>query len=98
MSKTKLKSFLISAGNSSAGPIGFCARIKAASKEEALELAKQMLPEDMYDLHKTFGLDDEVECLNVYINPDHITVADIPDDEIEDLDEEDDERDAGGAS
>ena len=42
----KLKSYLISAGNSNTGTIGFCTRILARSEKEALAVAHYLLPED----------------------------------------------------
>ncbi len=87
----KLKSFLISAGNSSVGAIGFCARVKARSKKEAIEIAKEQLPDCLEDLHKEFDLDDEIEYFNVYVNTDALTVKDIEDGETEDADEEDED-------
>jgi len=84
---TKLKSFLVSAGNSSEGPVGFCMRVRAESKEAAIAKAKEALPESIEDAHKDFDMDESIEYFNVYFNDAALTVADIEDGETEDVEE-----------
>lgn len=79
MSKTK-RSYLISAGNSSVGPVGFCMRVKAFSKEEALAKAKEALPEETCEI-PPYNDDEDVEYLNVYYNDMRLTMSDIVDEE-----------------
>jgi hypothetical protein len=69
-----MKSYHFSLGNSSAGPVGFCARIRATSKKKALELLYEVLPTDVgVDPYDNGG----VEYIRVYFNDDAITVKDI---------------------
>jgi hypothetical protein len=93
--KKKLKSFLVDAGNSSKGPVGFCMRVKAYTKEEAIEIAKQVMPEAIevdrgYLWDEGDNLVDRVEYLNVYFNDQALTVADIEESETEDAEEDED--------
>lgn len=83
----KLKSYHFSLGNSSDGPIGYCARIKASSKKEAVEILKRVLPDEIA-LHATGDSDadnEAVEYIEAYTNADAITEADI--DEVNDVEE-----------
>lgn len=74
-----MNSYHFDLGNSSTGPVGFCARVIAASPEEALEKLKASLPEA-----QEVWLDGHnppsgaiIEYVTVYLNPDALTVADI---------------------
>lgn len=88
----KLKSFLVSAGNSSKGPVGFCMRVRAKSKAQAIKIAKIALPEciEANDYIYDDGVDTAeysfgaIEYFNVYFNDAALTVADIEDGETED--------------
>lgn len=79
--KAKLRSYHFSLGDSSNGPVGFCARVNAASKKEAVAYLREVI-----------GIEVEVfrhmlesgEYVAVYFNPDKITEDDI--DEVEDAD------------
>ena len=70
-------------GDSTAGPIGFCASVRAKSKEKALELLKEILPEsvDASDPFADVDQRGEVEYVRVYLNADALTVADIDSEE-----------------
>lgn len=77
-----LKSFHFDCGNSNTGPVGFCARVKARTKEEALEKLKAALPEEV--ALRTVCNDEGmkgIEYLNVYFNDVNIHVGDIDDEE-----------------
>lgn len=79
--------FHLSGGNSSEGPIGFCAVIKAETKEEAVGLLREVMPtEYAIEVNAT-----DVVYLNVYFNGDAITVADVDDEEEEDDDAEEED-------
>jgi len=83
--KERLKSFHFDVGNSTTGPIGFCARVRAKSKEEALKILKSNLPEE----HELGGNKEEgIEYLNVYFNEEKVFLKDIDDGEDVDEDEE----------
>ena len=70
------RSYHFSLGNSSEGPVGFCARITASSKEAAVAKL-QMALFDALD-HPVCGEDaDDIEYIQVYFNSDAITVDDI---------------------
>ncbi len=75
--KTKTKRYHFSLGNSTDGPVGFCAAVVAESEETALARLKTLLP----DAHPAddFARDDmtEDEYIRVYFNDEAITVADI---------------------
>ncbi len=73
------QSYHFSLGNSSTGPVGFCARIIASSKEEAVRLMKATMPEE----HMVVEYLDEVDYFQVYFNPAAISEKDI--DEVDDL-------------
>lgn len=79
------KSYHFSLGDSSAAPIGFCARIVANSKAEALQLLRDSLPEE---LDAGQGLNSSNEYIMVYFNEDAISEADIDEEEDEEEDEE----------
>ena len=42
-----MKSYHFDCGNSTFGSIGFCARVEARSREEAVELLNESLPEEV---------------------------------------------------
>lgn len=68
-----------SIGNSSVGPIGYCAEIWADQPEQAVALLQKYLPLDfeisLYDEHG--DLLEGNQCLCVYFNENAITEADI---------------------
>jgi hypothetical protein len=82
-------------GDSTNGPIGFCARITADSEEEALRILTDALPpEYRIDIDPEV---DGVEYIAVYFNPDAIHVTDIDDEQDAGPDEDDeDEEDEEG--
>lgn len=88
----KLRSYLFSCGNSTVGPIGFCARVQATSRREALQLLKAGLPTDA-TVETAADAEGSIEYLNVYFNEDAVTVQDIED--VEDVNSE--ANDANGA-
>lgn len=78
-------------GDSSTGPIGFCARIKGKNRAEALERLKQMLPE-AHEL-KPAEVDPEMEepeYINVYFNTAYLTEENTDGEGQEDDDEDED--------
>ena len=77
-------------GNSSTGPIGYCARVVAHSKREAVRLLKAAIPGDFeYTVDLGTRNDDGtgINYITVYLNPEVITVKDIDDFEEADLDD-----------
>lgn len=74
-----MNSYHFDVGNSSTGPIGLCARVKAETKAEALAILKEALPE-LQEVIVDDVEDDRIEYINVYINSDAITEADSADD------------------
>jgi len=80
--RPKLLSYHFDCGNSTDGPVGFCARITATSKKRALEILRETIPEtievDPYDFdRKVKG--ERVEYYNVYISSDNVVLKDIDD-------------------
>lgn len=73
--------YLFSFGNSSTGPIGMCARVKAATKEEALKILQDELNEAAAPEINVSLMDESgpIEYINIYLNPAAIKVEDIDD-------------------
>lgn len=78
----KLTSFHFDLGNSTVGPIGMCARITSTSRERALEILKQRLPETI-EIKNTpvrhgeqLQKGEEAQYITVYISTENITVKD----------------------
>ena len=81
-----MKRFHFSFGDSSKGPVGYCAAIEAETPEQAVELLKKQMPEQW----EVNGNPDEeghheLDYIEVYFNTDAITVKDI--DEVIELDD-----------
>lgn len=68
-----MKRYHFSLGNSKDGPIGYCAAVRAESKEEAVEILKQALLVEI----KVFIEHPAVEHVEVYLNPAVVTTDDI---------------------
>ena len=79
----KQQSYHFDLGNSTDGPIGFCARVTASSPEDALAALKDALPEHLQLSTSWMDVARGVESIDVYLNPSAITVDDI--DEVNDL-------------
>ena len=79
-----MNSYHFDIGNSSTGPLGFCARVTAYSKEEAVEVLRNRFSRDIceHEIGKQ-GIRSGDYCC-VYFNADAITVNDIDDWESED--------------
>lgn len=87
-----MPSYLFSLGNSSTGPVGFCARVTGDTPEAALATLKEHLDSIMggrggLEAHKFFDTNESIEYVTVYFNADAITVTDIEESETEDEDE-----------
>lgn len=84
-----LKSYHFDLGDSSAGPIGYCARVAAYSEEEAVELLKAAMPQEqgIGEHALTPGCSAKIkgpgiEYIQVYFNQDAVNQ-----DSIDDVDE-----------
>jgi hypothetical protein len=76
--KLQLKSYHFSLGDSTKGAIGYCARIRATSKEKAVEILKASLPCESKIV--PCGSDEQnkaVQYIETYFNPDHISAQDV---------------------
>jgi hypothetical protein len=92
-----MKRFHFSLGDSTTGPIGFCASVYAESAEEAAQMLNDALSElghsvSTIDNDEPDDSDEEaepyIEYVEVYFNPVHgVEVTDI--DETEDVDSDD---------
>lgn len=82
----ELKSYHFSLGNSTHGPIGFCARIEATSKRRAVKRLRQLLFENGDKCHL---FSDSKEYVSFYFNRWAITADDI--DEVDLLEESESE-------
>lgn len=73
--ETKTRRFHFSLGNSSDGPVGFCAAVHATSKKEAVEKLRKALP----DCQKVgpFSDVDGIEYIEIYFNELEVTEMDI---------------------
>ncbi len=79
-----LRSYHFSLGNSTVGPIGYCGRVEAHSKEEAVALLRKCIPQEL-KVHSSSDDDEEnarIEYIEAYLNPAAIKVDDI--DEVND--------------
>lgn len=86
-----MPSFLFDCGDSNEGPIGFCARVIADTREEALDKLRRALPASHEGCEiEHYGDDDEIEYLTVYFNENQVTLddSDPSDDEAADGEEE----------
>lgn len=81
----KLTSYHFDCGNSNTGPVGFCARVRAESREEALTLLQEAIAQSEFDLTEKVAAilaDDSelaehaIEYLNVYFNAVNIALED----------------------
>lgn len=88
-----MPNYLFSLGNSDTGPVGFCARINAATPERALARLLERLPESLQPRASEFDLEGPDEYINVYFNQEHINLDSIIEDETEDDEEEEQEED-----
>ena len=70
-------SYLFSMGNSTKGTIGFCVRVKATSKEQALATIKESLHDYAQDQMIADIQISGLEYCTIYVNPDAITLDDI---------------------
>ena len=76
----KLQSYHFDLGNTNKGSVGACGRVIAESKEEALAILKEALPEEI-EL-KSFCTEeqkDKIEYFNVYINTGNIKLRHLGD-------------------
>jgi hypothetical protein len=87
----KLRSYHFDCGNTRTGTVGFCARVRAHSKVEAVEILASALPGE-YDTGIAQN-DDEgrIEYFEFYLNGERLSTRHI--DEFEDAREEDDKED-----
>lgn len=76
-----MKSYHFSLGNSTVGPVGFCARIIAPDRAAAVQKLKDALPEHVP--LKDLGYIEGIEYVAVYFNPDAITEASCDEEEDE---------------
>jgi hypothetical protein len=74
-------SYHFSCGNSTVGPIGFCARVDATSKREALQILQSCMPQAIpIERELEFENDEDaarLEYFEVYLNPEAITIKNI---------------------
>lgn len=98
-----MKEFHFSCGDSSKGPVGFCASITAETAEEALKILKAQLPEELMVVED--NLPGDKDYIQVYFNADAITLADNDyeeepggDDDEEDDDDDEEEDEASSDS
>ena len=85
-------SYLIDLGNSNDGPIGLVLRVIAKDKADAVEVARLALGLVSGDcgeiaLRVPTEVRDEVEYINVYLNPSVITEKDVGDDDSQEIQE-----------
>jgi len=69
----KLTSYHFTFGNSTTGAVGFCGRVNARSRAEAVEILRRRLPETL----NVFTATHTDEYINVYFNLKRIRASDI---------------------
>lgn len=89
---SKLKSYHFNLGNSSNGPIGFCARVWATSRAAAVKQLRAWIEEGNNEaevvVHKEpLESPHSIEYVTVYFNPTAVSTKDI--DEVDDVKPED---------
>lgn len=70
-----MPSYHFDVGDSSTGPIGFCARVTAASKATALARLREELPQEVEVRRGIEG--ESIEYILVYLNGEAVTIDDI---------------------
>ena len=70
-----MQEYFFDMGNSTWGPIGFCARVWAETAEEAAEKVRDSLPEFL----PVESDDKSISYINVYFNPDVLAASDAKD-------------------
>lgn len=65
-----------SSGDSLPGPVGIAGVVEADSSDAAEAILKEHLPEEV-SLRKICGFPDEIEYVNIYLNPDYDWGKDI---------------------
>lgn len=84
----RLQEFHFDLGNSSEGPIGFCAVIKAADPSEALAILKRALPESVsIEVPRDHPDRGKIDYIQIYLNPNAVQESDI--DDVEEVGAED---------
>lgn len=71
----KLKSYLFSCGNSTVGTVGFCARVRATSKKEAIRILHEAMPEA--EDARPYDHEDAIEYITFYTNTDALRESHI---------------------
>jgi hypothetical protein len=92
----RMNRYHFNCGDSTHGPVGFCARIRAYSREEALEILRNVL-DDEQRVWPCGDPDDNarVEYIRVYFGTENLTIDHI--DEIDEIDDEDDQAEGAEA-
>lgn len=74
-----MRTYHFSCGNSTYGPIGLCARLKANNKAEAVTRLRRILEANVGPMGEVSisVSDPHVEYINVYISPEHIESSDV---------------------
>lgn len=72
----EVKAFHFDCGNSTTGPVGFCAVVRAESKEEAKATLRAALPGEAR-IHVDPVAFPEIEYVNVYFSPGNIPDSDL---------------------
>ncbi len=74
-----IKTYHFSCGNSTKGPIGFCAEVVADTQEKAVSRLRRALVDALGPLEMVrIRLEQPwIGYVNVYINPDYIGVSEI---------------------
>jgi len=74
-----MKSYCFDMGDSRSGPVGFVARVKAETPEEAAK----MLNEALGDCVEVRTSNESIEYINIYFNEHAVTAADAEDEQEE---------------
>jgi hypothetical protein len=69
--------YYFSIGNSTSGPVEFCALVEAAMPEEAVDRLKRVLPDELTADDRWGDKTSSNEYICVYLNADAITTDDI---------------------
>lgn len=83
-----LKSYMFDLGDSTTGPIGMVLRVQATDRDQAVSIAREalLLSADSFGQIRVAvpdAVQDAVENICIYLNPDSITESEIYEEEME---------------
>ncbi|BBO23887.1 MAG: hypothetical protein HND43_03925 [Armatimonadetes bacterium] len=69
--------FHFSLGDSTKGPVGFCAAVRARNRRRAVAMLRSQMPQEVPVVNSRTVHSEGIEYVRVYLNPDAIAIADV---------------------